>query len=87
MNDLVSNRPTGGAIPSPGARRMSRRNRRRKGLRCITIELRETEIDVLIRRRRLAGHRRVISPPYGRRCTSSLMTICGDAQQRPSDAP
>jgi hypothetical protein len=52
MNDLVSNRPT---APSPGAHRMARhRDRRRKGLRCITIELRETEIDVLIRRGRLA---------------------------------
>jgi hypothetical protein len=30
------------------------RNRRRKGLRCVTIEVRETEIDVLIRRGRLA---------------------------------
>lgn len=29
------------------------RNRRRKGLRCITIELREIEVDVLIRRGRL----------------------------------
>jgi hypothetical protein len=30
------------------------RDRRRNGLRCITIELRETEIDALIRRGRLA---------------------------------
>jgi hypothetical protein len=34
------------------------RNRRRTGLRCVTIELRETEIDVLIRRGRLAGDSR-----------------------------
>jgi hypothetical protein len=27
-----------------------------------------------------------ISPPCGRVCTGSLMIICGDAQQRPSDA-
>jgi len=56
MNDLVSNRPTDGAAPSPGAHRMARhRDRRRKGLKCFTIELRETEIDLLIRRGRLAG--------------------------------
>jgi hypothetical protein len=34
------------------------RNRRRKGLRCITIELRETEVDVLIRRGRLSHDER-----------------------------
>jgi hypothetical protein len=44
---------------SSGAERMRRhRDRRRKGLRCVTIELRETEIDVLIRRGRLAGDSR-----------------------------
>jgi hypothetical protein len=43
------------AIRSAGAVRMARhRNRRQKGLRCVTIELRETEIDVLIRRGWLA---------------------------------
>ena len=37
--------------PSPAAARMRRhRERRRDGLRCLTIELRETEIDGLIRR-------------------------------------
>jgi hypothetical protein len=30
------------------------RNRRRKGLRVLLIELRETEVDVLIRRKRLS---------------------------------
>jgi hypothetical protein len=40
---------------SPGAERMRRhRGRRQLGLRCLTIELRETEIDLLIRRGRLA---------------------------------
>jgi hypothetical protein len=35
---------------SPAAERMRlHRERRRKGLRCLTIELRETEIDVLVR--------------------------------------
>jgi hypothetical protein len=37
--------------PSPAAARMRlHRDRRRRGLRCLTIELRETEIDVLIGR-------------------------------------
>jgi len=36
---------------SPAAERMRRhRQRRRDGLRCLTIELRETEIDALIRK-------------------------------------
>jgi hypothetical protein len=40
---------------SPGAERMRRhRDRRQKGLRCVRIELREAEIDTLIRRGRLA---------------------------------
>jgi hypothetical protein len=39
------------AAPSTAALRMRRhRERRRDGLRCMTIELRETEIDALIRR-------------------------------------
>ena len=37
--------------PSAAAHRMRRhRERRRDGLRCMTVELRETEIDALIRR-------------------------------------
>jgi hypothetical protein len=36
---------------SPAAERMRRhRERRREGLRCVTIELRETEIDVLVQK-------------------------------------
>jgi len=43
--------PETAIVRSPGARRMARhRDRRRKRLRCIMIELRETEIDVLVRR-------------------------------------
>ena len=39
------------ARPSPAAERMRRhRERRRDGLRCLIIELRETEIDALIQR-------------------------------------
>jgi hypothetical protein len=44
---------------SPGALRMARhRQRRKEGLRCLTIALRETEIDALIRRGRLAPESR-----------------------------
>jgi hypothetical protein len=40
---------------SPGAERMRRhRQRRQRGMRSITIELREAEIDALIQGRRLA---------------------------------
>jgi hypothetical protein len=42
MNELSLHR-------SPAAERMRRhRERRREGLRCLAIELRETEIDVLV---------------------------------------
>jgi hypothetical protein len=48
--------------PTPRSRsadRMARlRRRRQSGLRCLTIELRETEIDALIRGRRLARESR-----------------------------
>ncbi len=41
---------------SASAERMRRsRERQRKGLRCLTIELRETEIDALVRRDRLSN--------------------------------
>ena len=40
-----------GTYPSPAAERMRRhRQRRRDGLRCLVIELRETEIDVLVQK-------------------------------------
>jgi hypothetical protein len=60
MIDAASDPPTtNSSTPSAGAVRMARhRNRRRKGLRCVTIELRESEIDVLIRRGRLAADKR-----------------------------
>jgi hypothetical protein len=39
------------ATPSPGAQRMRLHRKRRKArLRCFTVELRECEIDALIRR-------------------------------------
>jgi hypothetical protein len=38
-------------IPSPAAKRMRlHRERRHQGLRCVVAELRETEIDALIRK-------------------------------------
>jgi hypothetical protein len=44
---------------SPGAERMARcRQRRQKGMRCLMIELRETEVDVLVRCRLLAAESR-----------------------------
>jgi hypothetical protein len=47
MNKLVR-------YPSTAAARMRlHRDRRRRGLRCLTIELRETEIDALIEKRLL----------------------------------
>jgi hypothetical protein len=85
MNDLESNRPTDGA-PLAWRRMTRHRNRRRKGVRCITIELRETEIDLLIRRGRLARDSRADLAAVGKALHGFLMIICGDAQQRPSDA-
>jgi hypothetical protein len=42
--------------PSPAAERMRRhRERQRDGLRCLTIELRETEIGALIQKGLLSG--------------------------------
>jgi hypothetical protein len=54
-NDL----PTETRTQSAGAQRMAlHRSRRRHGLKCITIELRETEIDLLVRQGRLSRDRR-----------------------------
>ena len=49
---MTTNPPTATpATRSAAAERMRRhRERRRDGLRCLTIELRETEIDALVRR-------------------------------------
>ena len=48
---MITNPPTAApATHSPAAERMRlHRERRRKGLRCLTIELRVTEIDALVR--------------------------------------
>jgi hypothetical protein len=56
MNSGSSNQGIRTSAHSPAAARMARlRDRRRKGLRCLRIVLRESEIDALIRDRRLAG--------------------------------
>lgn len=58
----MTGKPVNGATdaaPSPGAQRIARdRNRRRKGMRCITIELNESEIGTLVRRGWLARDNR-----------------------------
>jgi hypothetical protein len=51
MNNLPPLGSSSSGSSSPAAERMRRyRQRRRNGLRCLTIQLRETEIDGLIRR-------------------------------------
>ena len=62
------------------------RDRRRKGLRCVRIELREAEIDTLIRRRRLAPGSRGDLTAVRTALYEFLDDNRGDAQQRPSDA-
>jgi hypothetical protein len=48
-----------GAAQSAAARRMARlRRRKREGLRCLTILIREAEVDVLVRRGRLSNDER-----------------------------
>jgi hypothetical protein len=48
--DLKVTAPTTEPVRSPAAERMRlHRERRRNGMRCLTIELRETEIEALIR--------------------------------------
>ena len=50
--EMTPTSPTTGPVSlSPAAERMRLfRERRRKGLRCVTIELHEDEIDVLVRK-------------------------------------
>ena len=57
--ELTVTPPTTEITRSAAAERMRRhRERRRDGLRCLTIELRETEIDALVRMRLLEKERR-----------------------------
>ena len=59
-DDVIAIPPTNApAPPSAAAERMRLfRERRRKGLRCLTIQLRETEIDALVRMGLLAPQMR-----------------------------
>jgi hypothetical protein len=55
LQSTLGSHPNPPLSRSPAARRMARhRRRRRDGMRCVTVELRETEIDQLIRCRLLA---------------------------------
>jgi hypothetical protein len=59
VTDAPNDLPTEIKIQSAGARRMALyRVRRRKGLRCVMIELLDVEINALIRRGWLARDRR-----------------------------
>jgi hypothetical protein len=59
MTEQVDDRPQTGSARSAAARRMARcRARRREGLRCVLILLREAEVDVLVRRGRLSNEER-----------------------------
>ena len=71
-------------MPNLAAERMRRhRQRQRNGLRCLTIELRETEIDVLIQKGLLKAEMR--NDPkcnYQRHCMNHLnhtLVSCCDA--------
>jgi hypothetical protein len=47
--EMMQTRPTAPARSASAERMRLHRERRRNGMRCLTIELRETEIDALIR--------------------------------------
>jgi len=47
---MTTNQPSARPRSSAAERMRAHRERRRDGLRCLTIELRETEIDSLIRK-------------------------------------
>jgi hypothetical protein len=51
LYEMTTNQPTAKPRSSAAERMRAHRQRRRDGLRCLTIELRETEIDVLIGRK------------------------------------
>jgi hypothetical protein len=86
---IMTDRAVQAQPPRPrslGAERMRRhRDRRQKGLRCVRIELHETEIDLLIRRERLAGGSRGDLAAVRKALHGILEDHPGDAQQRPSD--
>ena len=59
-NEVVTqDHPAAALFPTAAARRMARcRARRREGLRCVLILLREAEVDVLVQRGRLSNEER-----------------------------
>lgn len=68
--------PTAPLMPLSPAERMRRsRERRRKGLRALIVELRESEIDALVRRGRLAPEERA-SPSAIRRAPYAFLDSC-----------
>jgi hypothetical protein len=67
---------------SASARGMRRHRVRRKNrLRCVMVELREREIDALIRRAGLPPDTGLTTPRYERPYTASSITTCGDAKR------
>jgi len=50
LYEMTTNQPSARPRSSAAERMRAHRERRRDGLRCLTIELRETEIDSLIRK-------------------------------------
>jgi len=55
---MTTNMPTAAPRSAAAERMRLHRERRRGGLRCVTVELRETEVDVLIRKGMLKGDAR-----------------------------
>ena len=51
---MTTNLPTAASRSAAAERMRLHRERRRKGLRCLTIEIRETEIDALIGKKAVA---------------------------------
>jgi hypothetical protein len=82
---MIEAAPAAKLPPLSTAERMRRsRARRRKGLRCLTIELREAEIDQFIRRKRLSAEDRENPDALRRALMNTSTTPRGDAQRRPS---
>jgi hypothetical protein len=59
---MTTNPPTSRPCSAAAERMRRHRERRREGLRCLTIELRETEIEALIRKGMLKADAR--NDPY-----------------------
>jgi hypothetical protein len=73
MTEQADENPEIASARSAGARRMARyRARRREGLRCLRILLRESEVDVLIRRGRLSKEERA-NPAAIRKAVHELL--------------